>query len=127
MPDYEIWTGAAGNTDWNNDQNWRRADGNTTTEEDDFNGDELYRGNGATTNSNSPLNKYTTNYDNYRTAKDRVFRRGFAPLYCTHVLMSRDEWGNAPVLYDALDGNAALVKKPFPNLRDEDNWDNEGS
>ena len=27
VPDYEVWTGAAGNTDWNNDQNWRRADG----------------------------------------------------------------------------------------------------
>ena len=28
VPDYEVWTGAAGNTDWNNDENWRRADGN---------------------------------------------------------------------------------------------------
>lgn len=26
VPDYQVWTGDAGNTDWNNDGNWRRAD-----------------------------------------------------------------------------------------------------
>ena len=107
VPDYEVWTGAAGNTDWNNDQNWRRADY-----------DELYAGNGTTLNSeNGTLQKYQTNAWNYRTAKDRLFRKGFAPLYCTHVLMKDDEWGDAPVLYDALDGAGALSASPFPNLR----------
>ena len=132
VPDYEVWTGAAGHTDWNNDENWRRADGNTTfsnwnaeenTDDEKLNSDELYRANGAKTNPNSPLNEYMTNFDNYRTPKDRVFRKGFAPLYCTHVLMKNDEWGNAPVLYDPLDYNKndlehKFTNYPFPNLRE---------
>lgn len=120
VPDYEVWTGAAGNTDWNNDENWRRADGNTTNSSG-VNGDELYRKDGALADDTSPLHDYMTNYDNYRSSKDRIFRKGFAPLYCTHILMMSDEWGNAPVLYDAIDeekGNTELTAKPFPNLRD---------
>ena len=120
VPDYEVWTGGAGNTDWNNDENWRRADGNSANS--GLNQDELYVGKAATT---SPLYEYKTNEWNYRTPKDRVFRKGFAPLYCTHILMKSDEWGNAPELYDAIDGNAKnattnsqLVNSPFPNLRD---------
>ena len=127
VPDYEVWTGAAGNTDWNNDENWRRADGNTA-DHSGLNDDELYV---SAATSTSPLSGYKTNEWNYRTAKDRVFRKGFAPLYCTHVLMKSDEWGDAPVLYDAIDGhdshsvtvngetiNTKLVNLPFPNLRD---------
>ncbi len=113
VPDYEVWTGAAGNTDWNNDQNWRRADGNTSPK---WNAnDELYVG---AAGENSPLKGYKTNDWNYRTDNDRVLRKGFAPLYCTHVLIKSDEWGNAPVLYDALDGAGSLSASPFPNLRD---------
>lgn len=123
VPDYEVWTGAAGNTipDWNNDENWRRADGNTESTSG-LNEDELYVG--AAT-YDSPLNGYKTNAWNYRTPKDRVFRKGFAPLYCTHVLIKGDEWGNAPVLYDAIDNHdviaatgSRLINVPFPNLRD---------
>ena len=122
VPDYEVWTGGAGNTDWNNDQNWRRADGNTTvpsvetTDESKLNNNELY----VTTSlpAESGLKDYTTNYTNYRTAKDRILRKGFAPLYCTHVLMKSNEWGDAPVLYDALDGATSFTASPFPNLRD---------
>lgn len=124
VPDYEVWTGGAGNTDWNNDQNWRRADGNTANS--GLNKDELYVGAAA---ADSPLKDYKTNAWNYRSAKDRIFRKGFAPLYCTHVLMESDEWGNAPQLYDALDGKTGLLgdnpepvpmllDSPFPNLRD---------
>lgn len=122
VPDYEVWTGAAGNTDWNNDQNWRRADGNlttSTTESPDGskrNNNELYRTNDLP--DESPLKDYVTNYTNYRTAKDRILRKGFAPLYCTHVLMKSNEWGDAPVLYDALDGANSFTASPFPNLRD---------
>lgn len=131
VPDYEVWTGGADNTDWNNDQNWRRADGNTTNSSG-VNGDELYRANGALDDPDMPLYSYTTNEDNYytkkkgKTSKDQIFRKGFAPLYCTHVLIKSDEWGDAPVLYDALDtqsGKSELAAKPFPNLRDKDNWD----
>lgn len=123
VPDYEVWTGAAGNTDWNNDENWRRADGNIE-DHSGVNDDELYVSAAAST---SPLSGYKTNKWNYRTAKDRVFRKGFAPLYCTHVLIKSDEWGNAPVLYDALDGKNSLTASPFPNLRDEDNWNGQGA
>ena len=129
VPDYEVWTGGADNTDWNNDENWRRADGNTTEQSvpnKEINEDELYRANGALADPYSPLNKYMTNKDNYRTTKDRLFRKGFAPLYCTHVLLKSDEWGNAPELYDAIDtqiGKTTLAAKPFPNLRDQDGWD----
>ena len=133
VPDYEVWTGGAGNTDWNNDENWRRADGNTTIS-NDYYGDELYIANGAKDDENSPLHGYTTNKDNYyssskkanaKPSSDQVLRKGFAPLYCTHVLMKSDEWGNAPVLYDAIDGHdvitqtgSRLINAPFPNLRD---------
>ena len=122
VPDYEVWTGAAGNTDWNNDENWRRADGNTsTTSTTGVNNNELYVSESLL--ETSPLHDYKTNEWNYRTVKDRLFRKGFAPLYCTHVLLKSDEWGNAPVLYDALDtqnrGNSATFDAaPFPNLRD---------
>ncbi len=108
VPDYEVWTGGAGNTDWNNDENWRRADGNSAS-----NQDELYVSAAAST---SPLYGYKTNEWNYRTPKDRLFRKGFAPLYCTHILMKSDEWGNAPVLYDAFAGKGSLDAAPFPNL-----------
>ena len=122
VPDYEVWTGGAGNTDWNNDQNWRRADGNLRasidepTSESPLNSNELYRTNNLP--ATSPLAEYTTNSSNYRTAKDRLLRKGFAPLYCTHVLMKSNEWGNAPVLYDALDGANSFTASPFPNLRE---------
>ena len=129
VPDYEVWTGGAGNTDWNNDENWRRADGNTatsTTESPDGskrNNNELYRTNDLP--DESPLKDYVTNYTNYRTAMDRILRKGFAPLYCTHVLIKSNEWGNAPLLYDAIDDHeiisetgSKLINLPFPNLRD---------
>ena len=131
VPDYEVWTAGAGNTDWNNDENWRRADGNTTISNDYF-GDELYRANGAVSDPNSPLHDYTTNKANYysssnkvnaKPSSDQILCKGFAPLYCTHILMKSDEWGNAPVLYDAIDGHdeiagSRLISSPFPNLRD---------
>lgn len=127
VPDYEVWTGAAGNTDWNNDENWRRADGNLgKSVEEPKNGagrnnNELYRTDDLP--NTSPLKEYVTNYGNYRTAKDRLLRKGFAPLYCTHVLIKSNEWGDAPVLYDALDGKDNLLASPFANLRDQDGWD----
>lgn len=123
VPDYEVWTGAAGSTDWNNDENWRRADGNTV-DHSGLNDDELYVAAAAST---SPLYEYKTNKWNYRTSKDRIFRKGFAPLYCTHVLIKSDEWGNAPELYDGLDGKVVLQKTPFPNLRDADDWNGYGA
>ena len=122
VPDYEVWTGGADNTDWNNDQNWRRADGNTAmpttepTDESKRNNNELLVTN--TLPEESGLYQYKTNFWNYRTPKDRILRKGFAPLYCTHILMKSNEWGDAPVLYDALNGKDDLEAYPFPNLNE---------
>ena len=74
VPDYEVWTGAAGNTDWNNDKNWRRADRN-----------ELYAGKGG-------LNDYETNEENTTS-------NGFVPLYVTHALITDSINVAAPVMY----------------------------
>lgn len=122
VPDYEVWTGGADNTDWNNDQNWRRADGNMAmpstepTDESKRNNNELLVSN--TLPEESGLYQYKTNFWNYRTPKDRILRKGFAPLYCTHILMKSNEWGDAPVLYDALNGKDDLEAYPFPNLNE---------
>ena len=122
VPDYEVWTGGADNTDWNNDENWRRADGNTAmpttepTDESKRNNNELLVT--STLPEESGLYDYKTNYWNYRTPKDRILRKGFAPLYCTHILMKSNEWGDAPVLYDALNGKDDLDAYPFPNLNE---------
>ena len=118
VPDYEVWTGAAGNTDWNNDENWRRADGNPTKNLDELYVEKATAPDEVNGIEGSPLYGYKTNAWNYRTPKDQLFRKGFAPLYCTHILLKSDEWGNAPVLYEALDGKANFDPVPFPNLRD---------
>ena len=120
VPDYEVWTGGAGNTDWSNDDNWRRADY-----------DELYAANGTTlkntylwnghVNNNGTIVEPASNDDgtpkvNYITAADRQRRRGYAPLYCTNILMMTDETAPAPVLYDHGDEIIGGVKTGFPAL-----------
>lgn len=108
VPDYEVWTGEAGNKDWSNDENWRRAD---------F--DELYGGNGILLSANEEDdNYYMTNDVNYVTDQDRQRRKGFAPLYCTEILMMTSETAPASELYDdgdEVDGEGNLTG--FPALR----------
>ena len=120
VPDYEVWTGEAGNKDWSNDENWRRAD---------F--DELYGGNGTLLSANEEDdNYYMTNDVNYVTDEDRQRRKGFAPLYCTEILMMTKEKVDAPLLYDdgdetekdnqgnpVLDENNNPILTGFPALR----------
>ena len=120
VPDYEVWTGGAGNTDWSNDDNWRRADY-----------DELYAANGTTlkdtylwnghVKNDGTIDEAASNDDgtpkvNYITAADRQRRRGYAPLYCTNILMMTDETAPAPVLYDHGDEVVNGVKTGFPAL-----------
>ncbi|MBO4810533.1 MAG: hypothetical protein J5552_03085 [Prevotella sp.] len=120
VPDYEVWTGGAGNTDWSNDDNWRRADY-----------DELYAANGTTlkdsylwnghVKNDGTIDEAASNEDgtpkvNYITAEDRQRRRGYAPLYCTNILMMTDETAPAPVLYDHGDEVVNGVKTGFPAL-----------
>ena len=109
VPDYEVWTGGADNTDWSNDENWRRADY-----------DELYAGNGT-----SLKDRYLPNgkqgdlpeNTNYVTDTDRERMQGFAPLYCTNILMMTKEKKEASSLYD--DGDEVIdgEKTGFPALR----------
>ena len=100
VPDYEVWTGAAGNTDWNNDGNWRRADSD----------DLLLRSEGYAPNTEQV---YLTNEQNGRD-------KGFAPLYCTHLMIKTGEGLQRPVLYDMYDyPKTELDNTPFPNLRPE--------
>ncbi len=128
VPDYEVWTAEALNTDWSNDENWRRADYN-----------ELYAGNGSTLkNSYLPNgNPATAGSDerdnfNYVTAEDRTRRQGFAPLYCTNILLMTDDNPTttdivpAPILYDdgaemetVDNGAGGTTQRPtgFPALR----------
>lgn len=67
VPDYEVWVGTPENHDWNNDANWRRADWD----------DLLLKADGYAPNTTQ---RYLTNTENKN-------RNGFAPLYCTHVLI----------------------------------------
>ena len=126
VPDYEVWTGLANHTadqtpDWSNDANWRRADADELYLVK-FDGREDYRDPNPkkeTWNTNAQIARHTylTNGQNYQSATDKVTRKGFAPLYCTHILMKTDETSDVPYLYDKLDGKATLDNSPFPNLR----------
>ena len=122
VPDYQVWTGGADNTDWSNDDNWRRADY-----------DELYAGNGTDLRHYLPNGKQgqdpTTT--NFITPADRSRMQGFAPLYCTNILMMTSEnFGQvysgttttvkvkpASELYDDGDEVVNGVKTGFPALR----------
>ena len=119
VPDYEVWTEGTGNIDWSNDNNWRRASR-----------EELYADNGITLTSyldnghvknNGEIDEPASNDDgtphvNYITAEDRQRMQGFAPLYCTNILMLNKETADAPELYD--DGPEVIngVETGFPAL-----------
>lgn len=128
VPDYQVWTGGADNTDWSNDDNWRRADY-----------DELYAGNGTDLRHYLPNGKQGDNptTTNFITPADRSRKQGFAPLYCTNILMMTSEnFGQvatesvnptsttttykvkpASLLYDDGDEVVNGVKTGFPALR----------
>ncbi len=121
VPDYEVWTGRAGNDDWNNDDNWRRADY-----------DELYADNGTTLRNTAGNTQYLPNGDpatvgndvtndyNFITKADRQRKQGFAPLYCTNILMMTKENVPAPVLYnegpETWDDGGTVKPTGFPNM-----------
>ncbi len=109
VPDYEVWTGGADNTDWSNDENWRRADY-----------DELYADNGTTLKNNYlPNGKEGDDPEttNFVTAADRERMQGFAPLYCTNILMMTDERKASALLYDDGDEEINGELTGFPALR----------
>ena len=72
VPEYQVWTGGAGNNDWTNDRNWRRAD-------------------------NSELNNGETKYTDAGrlTNKQNTTSNGLVPMNFTNVLMqTADGTGN---------------------------------
>ena len=111
VPDYQVWTGGAGNNDWSNDENWRRADY-----------DDLYAENGTTLKGTYLPNGEAgdvAELTNFVTDADRSRAQGFAPLYCTNILMMTDETADAPLLYDDGDEHDPVSGEltGFPALR----------
>lgn len=112
VPDYEVWTGAAGNQEWNSDENWRRAEGYVNA-----NNNEMYLDATAQTAPNYGY-KYITNTTNKR-------QKGFAPIYRTRVLIMADRLAgkdtkkgvNGPSLYDTHEPVKMNDKHTFPVLR----------
>lgn len=73
VPEYQVWTGDAGNTDWNNDSNWRRADRAELLPAGD-----AYR-------------DYTTNEDNYSAMKAGGDITCYAPIRTTSVVVPAEQ------------------------------------
>lgn len=72
VPQYEVWTGAAGNTDWTNDANWARAD-------------------------RTELLRDATDEADYVTNATNGTAQGFAPMSHTNVIVTPQ--ANGPLLY----------------------------
>lgn len=72
VPQYEVWTGAAGNTDWTNDANWARAD-------------------------RTELLRDATDAPDYVTNAKNGTAQGFAPMSHTNVIVTPQ--ANGPLLY----------------------------
>lgn len=72
VPQYEVWTGAAGNTDWTNDANWARAD-------------------------RTELLRDATDALDYVTNATNGTAQGFAPMSHTNVIVTPQADG--PLLY----------------------------
>lgn len=72
VPQYEVWTGAAGNTDWTNDANWARAD-------------------------RTELLRDAADAPDYVTNAKNGTAQGFAPMSHTNVIVTPQAVG--PLLY----------------------------
>lgn len=72
VPQYEVWTGAASNTDWTNDANWARAD-------------------------RTELLRDATDAPDYVTNATNGTAQGFAPMSHTNVIVTPQADG--PLLY----------------------------
>lgn len=72
VPQYEVWTGAAGNTDWTNDANWARAD-------------------------RTELLRDAADAPDYVTNATNGTAQGFAPMSHTNVIVTPQAVG--PLLY----------------------------
>ncbi len=140
VPDYEVWTGLAEHgddqdPDWSNDANWRRADADELLLVK-FDGSDDYKDPNPnreawTTPAQIARHTYLTNDQNYQSDADKEQRKGFTPLYCTHILMRTGETTDVAKLYDEYDGYTdhetpgddtspmvpTLKEFPFPNLR----------
>lgn len=83
VPEYQVWTGGAGNKDWTNDRNWRRA-------------------------NNSELNNGETKYtdEGRLTNEQNTTSNGLVPMNFTNVLMqTADGTGNTYSSLSAINAN----------------------
>ena len=84
VPEYQVWTGGAGNNDWTNDRNWRRAD-------------------------NSELNNGETKYTDAGrlTNEQNTTSNGLVPMNFTNVLMqTADGTGNTYTSLSAIEAKS---------------------
>lgn len=86
VPEYQVWTGAAGNTDWTNDANWARADRSELLADNTSTGAVIE---GATS---------LTDGISYATNAVNTTSNSFVPMYFTNVLLTADNT-SAPELY----------------------------
>lgn len=103
VPDYQVWTGDAGNTDWNNDLNWRRADRAELLPAGD-----AYR-------------DYATNEDNYQPLGSGR-RNCFAPIRTTSVIIppSRDRYPELTARYSPATEDNLNPELPQPATETKD-------
>lgn len=78
VPEYQVWTGAAGNSDWTNDANWARADR-----------DELHAGMSATGSKMSGATRLD-DVSSYASNTTNTTARSFVPMYFTNVLLKQN-------------------------------------
>lgn len=88
VPEYQVWTAGADNSDWTNDKNWARADRSELYADNDAMGDAITNATELTTAASYPDNE--TN----KTAKS------FVPMYFTNVLLGQNTV--IPQLYGGL-------------------------
>lgn len=79
VPKYQIWTGAAGNTDWTNDANWQRAD-------------------------LTDLHFKADTETGYAANADNGTAQGYVPMLHTSVIVTPDKAG--PLLYETNNAGA---------------------
>ena len=111
VPKYQMWTGAAGNTDFNNDLNWRRV---TSTE--------LHHN--FTDDADSKRRKVTDGY------ADTVGNGGYANAFCYAPLEWTDvlvpDLSNYPRMYDVTGDAINISVSVFEGAGNPYQWPKEG-
>lgn len=86
VPEYQVWTAGAGNSDWTNDKNWARADRS-----------DLKAGAAATGNKMAGATALD-DATSYESNEQNTTSSSFVPMYFTNVLLNNPKT-KAPELY----------------------------